>query len=314
MTPEPEQLIAQDELQVPEVYRILVALDATEDSLASLDLAIRMAAKLRAELEGLFIEDINLLRMAELPCTRVVSVAATSGEGMRLPSMERELRRRARVARDSLAMNAERYAVRWSFRTARGDMAKEVLLAAAEADIVVVGKSDHAYPQRLKLGATARTLSAHSPSAVLITNHHFLTADYSPPGAILVAYDDTDTGDRGLKLAARLALSERHPFTVLIPESKRAGQSLKNSAEALTAALGLQPRIRMVNRNEWSRLSEFVHAEHSELFILGCQNPLLRSKTTDKIVEKLEIPVLLIRPSPTQLDQADISEYLASGA
>jgi len=60
------------EPQDPGFLRILVALDATEDSLTSLDLATRLAAKLRAELEGLFVEDINLLRMADLPCTRVV--------------------------------------------------------------------------------------------------------------------------------------------------------------------------------------------------------------------------------------------------
>ena len=96
MTPDLEQQAAQNELQIPEVYRVLIALDATEDSLASLDLATRMAAKLRAELEGLFIEDINLLRLAELPCTRIVSVATTSSEGMSLPSMERELRRQPR--------------------------------------------------------------------------------------------------------------------------------------------------------------------------------------------------------------------------
>ena len=307
MTPDLEQQAAQNELQIPEVYRVLIALDATEDSLASLDLATRMAAKLRAELEGLFIEDINLLRLAELPCTRIVSVAKTSSEGMSLPSMERELRRQARVVRDSLAMSAERYAVRWSFRTARGTIVNEILSAAAEADIVIVGRSDRAYPQRMKLGRTARILSAHSPSAVLITQHRFVTTDFSPPGAILVAYDDTETGDRGLRLASRLALSERHPVTVLIPESKRTGQRLKDSAEALMAAFGLHPRIRMVKRSEASHLSKIVHAEHSELFILGCENPLLRGRSTDKIVESLEVPILLIRPSPASLDQIDTS-------
>ena len=66
------------------VHRILIVLDATEDSLASLDLATRLAAKLHADIEGLFVEDINLLRMADLPCTRVVSVAATSNKGLSL--------------------------------------------------------------------------------------------------------------------------------------------------------------------------------------------------------------------------------------
>ena len=297
MSPEqaPEALLP--EAQEPEILRILVALDATEDSLASLDLATRLAAKLRAELEGLFVEDINLLRMANLPCTRIVSVATTSGLGLDLPSMERELRRQARVARDMLAMNAERFSVRWSFRTARGTMESEILAAAAEADIVIVSKSDRAYPQRPKLGSTARMLSAQSPSAVLIAHHRFVAAEYSPPGTILVSYDDTTTSDRALRLAARIAVSERHPITVLIPETKRAAPRLQLMAEAHLAVFGLQPRIRFVSRGDSARLAEIVHAEHGELFVLGCESPLLRGKSTDNVVENLEIPVLLIRPT-----------------
>ena len=297
MSPEQPSEVLLPAAEEPEILRILVALDATEDSLASLDLATRLAAKLRAELEGLFVEDINLLRMADLPCTRVVSVATASGHGLDLPSMERELRRQARVARDMLAMNAERFSVRWSFRTARGAMASEILAAAAEADIVIVGKSDRAYPQRLKLGSTARMLSAQSPCAVLIAHHRFIAAEYSPPGAILVAYDDTATSDRALRLAARIAVSERHPITVLIPESKRAAPRLQSTAEALLTAFGLQPRIRFVSRRDSARLAKIVHAEHGELFVLGCESPLLRGKPTDNVVESLEIPVLLIRPT-----------------
>ena len=297
MSPEQPSEVLLPAAEEPEILRILVALDATEDSLASLDLATRLAAKLRAELEGLFVEDINLLRMADLPCTRVVSVATTSHHGLNLPSMERELRRQARVARDMLAMNAERFSVRWSFRTARGAMASEILAAAAEADIVIVGKSDRAYPQRLKLGSTARMLSAQSPCAVLIAHHRFIAAEYSPPGAILVAYDDTATSDRALRLAARIAVSERHPITVFIPESKRAAPRLQSTAEALLTAFGLQPRIRFVSRRDSARLAEIVHAEHGELFVLGCESPLLRGKPTDNVVESLEIPVLLIRPT-----------------
>ncbi len=297
--PEPREL---------EVHRVLVALDATEDSLASLDLATRLAAKLRAEIEGLFVEDINLLRMADLPCTRVVSVATTSAQGLDLPSMERELRRQARVARDMLAMNAERFSVRWSFRTARGAMAGEVLAAASEADIVVVGKSDRAYPQRARLGATARTLSARSPTAVLIAHHSFVAAEYSPPGAILAAYDDTPTGDRALRLAARIAVSEKHPLTVLVPDSKRTAPRLEERANALSAAFGLQPRFRRIGRREAARLAAIVHAEHGELFVLGCESPLLRGKSTDAVVEDLDIPALLIRPGADGTDTDTVTD------
>ena len=52
------------------IQRILVALDASTDSLAALDAAAKLAQCLQAELVGLFVEDVNLLYMAGLPFTR----------------------------------------------------------------------------------------------------------------------------------------------------------------------------------------------------------------------------------------------------
>ncbi|MBK7177644.1 MAG: universal stress protein [Chloroflexi bacterium] len=52
------------------IQRILVALDASPHSLAALEAAIDLAERLDAELQGLFVEDINLLRLAQLPFAR----------------------------------------------------------------------------------------------------------------------------------------------------------------------------------------------------------------------------------------------------
>ena len=189
-------------------------------------------------------------------------------------------------------------------------MAGEVLAAASEADIVIVGKSDRAYPQRTKLGSAARTLSARSPSAVLIAHHSFVAAEYSPPGAILAAYDDTPTGDHALRLAARIALSERRPVTVLLPASRRTAPRLEEAATALLATFGLRPRFHRIGQREAARLAAIAHAEHGELFVLGCESPLLRGRSTDVVVGDLEIPALLIRPGAggPETDQADTRE------
>ena len=54
--------------------RILVALDASAHSHAALAAAVALAARLHAEIEGLFVEDINLLRLAELPFTGLAHI------------------------------------------------------------------------------------------------------------------------------------------------------------------------------------------------------------------------------------------------
>ena len=62
----------------PAIRRILVALDASTHSLAALETAAGLAARLEAELVGLFVEDINLLRAAELPFARETSFYSSS--------------------------------------------------------------------------------------------------------------------------------------------------------------------------------------------------------------------------------------------
>ena len=54
------------------IRRILVGLDASPRSLSALEVACDLAARFRAELEGLFVEDIDLLRACELPFTREI--------------------------------------------------------------------------------------------------------------------------------------------------------------------------------------------------------------------------------------------------
>ncbi len=49
------------------IQRILLALDASPQSVAALDTATELAGRLGAELTGLFVEDTDLLRMAALP-------------------------------------------------------------------------------------------------------------------------------------------------------------------------------------------------------------------------------------------------------
>ena len=58
------------------VRRILLALDTTAHNLPSLESAVELASQLEAELAALFIEDPNLLRLAERRLHRVPGIEA----------------------------------------------------------------------------------------------------------------------------------------------------------------------------------------------------------------------------------------------
>ena len=79
--------------------RILVAVDASPHSLAALDAALRLAADLEAEVIGLFVEDINLLRLAGMPFASEVRTSSAATYELSSGGMEAGMRAQAARAR-----------------------------------------------------------------------------------------------------------------------------------------------------------------------------------------------------------------------
>jgi len=146
------------------IRRILVALDASRHSVAALQVAADLASHLEAELVGLFVEDINLLRLAELPFAREVGSYSGTRRRLNTRQVERQLKVQAERARRALEAYADRASVRWSFEVTRGVVAPCVLAAASDADLVILGRASHGARTTGGLGSTARRVLV-KPSA-----------------------------------------------------------------------------------------------------------------------------------------------------
>ena len=180
------------------VRRILVAIDASAASLDALAAAASLAVRLGSELEGMFVEDEDLLRLAALPFAGIVRTPGGERERIDPASAEVALRAMAARARDALQLAASRHGVAWSFRVSRGRVVREVLAAAEGADLVVLGAAGHGRRARGSVGTTAREAAARARAPVL------LLARGGRLGGTVVAVDDgTPAGAR-----ARVAASE----------------------------------------------------------------------------------------------------------
>ena len=107
--------------------RILVAIDASPASLAAADSAARVASLLEAELEGLFVEDREILRLGESALAHQVTQFSGSAVGLGRGEIERQLRVQAKRSRAALARLAEAEGVEWRFRVVRGHVIEEIL-------------------------------------------------------------------------------------------------------------------------------------------------------------------------------------------
>ncbi len=123
------------------IRRILVALDTSPHSRAALAAAANLAARLEAQLIGVYVEDMNLLRLAQLPFAQEIHYASATPQKLDKDVMEKQLRSQADRARNDLRQTAEQYALEWSFQVLRGLVAAELLTAAEEADLLVLGRT-----------------------------------------------------------------------------------------------------------------------------------------------------------------------------
>ncbi|MBK6326147.1 MAG: universal stress protein [Chloroflexi bacterium] len=115
------------------IQRILVALDASPHSLAALEAAIDLAERLDAELQGLFVEDINLLRLAQLPFARELRYPLPGSQKVDTLHMEEQLRGQAAQAQRLFQQLAEDHKIKHSFTVVRGVVASSLLRATLKA-------------------------------------------------------------------------------------------------------------------------------------------------------------------------------------
>jgi nucleotide-binding universal stress UspA family protein len=216
-----------NEAAMPErIDRIVVALDASPQSVAALKAAAELAALMEAELEGLFVEDINLLHVCGFPfCLEVGSYTAQLRR-MDNRGMERQLRALAATIQQVMERVAAQTPVRWSFHVRRGPVVQELLAAAQSAALMSVGRAGRV--RRSGIGSTAQSLVRQAQRPLLI-----LDEGGGLQYPLTVLYTGSAAAQRALELAARLSRGEPARLRVVVWD---AGEGSPDAAQLEQAA------------------------------------------------------------------------------
>lgn len=187
----------------PSLARVLVALDASPLSLMALEAAVMLTRAVGGQLTGVFVEDVNLARLAGHPAAASISLVGgfRRDPGQRL--LEEALKAQLATARRVFGEAAEPLGSAANFATRQGRVSAELMAAAADADLVLVGSSGHGpvLSSGNRLGSTARAVMERAARPVLVIRHGLPAAR---PVAVL--FDGSPAARRALVLAARLAV------------------------------------------------------------------------------------------------------------
>jgi hypothetical protein len=213
----------------------------------------------------LFVEDIDLLRLAALPFAQEVSFSSAVERRIEASAVEALFRVKVEERRQSLAVAAQGAGARWSFRVVRGRIFDAALGAAAEADLLFFGRRE-ALPA---IGA---------------------------PRPVVVITSGAPTERDSLQLAAQLASGNGGGVVVLVmPGERGTMDSLREECEHLSAQVGAGKLRCEEAPLQIAAIADAVRRCRGKLLLIDAQDGRLTRAQIANLVERLDCPVVLVQ-------------------
>ena len=251
--------------------RVLVVFESASTGEAELSAAVGLARELSAELAGLFIEDVNLMRLAALPFAQELGRVSAAVRPLSAREIEREYRRQAEAAREALRAAATALELAWSFSAVRGAGLRPAFELARELDLMVVPRG----------GRSAGTVTRRAAAPAL-------------PVAVL--FDDSPGALRALETAHLVAGSMGAPLVVLISARERADfEKLRAAAGAGFEKRGPRPRTVWLRDASGPGICAAVKEHHAGMLFLHEQVPPRDERAYARLVAGVQCPVVLVR-------------------
>jgi len=255
---------------VPELTftRVIAALDASCDDAETLAMAVDMAARFGVEVAGLFIEDINLFRLAALPMVRHVTIGSAVAAPLNVVQMETDMRALAARAASELETSASRQGIKWSFRVVRGLPADELTTATMTEDLLVVGATRGIAGMPMRLPSPLR-------DAVRRAGRSLLHAPRRTPltRPLVMLWAGSGLTPRTLAAATRLAGGKTGTLDVLLVGRPSETGSAAGEIAAALEAQGYRSRITQIGELTTAQLTRVTRETGSDVLILAADLP-----------------------------------------
>ncbi len=272
------------------IRRIVIAVDASPTSIAALEATVELAAVWEAEVLGIFVEDVNLIKAASLPFAG--EVGSHSGAFRRIDpdNVRRQFRSQAERARESLTRAAVRHRVTASFRIVRGRVNEELLAALSQSDLLSLGKGGKTLAARLGLGSTARAIAATASGHVLLLSHVSQVT-----GPIAVVHDGSPAGERALAVAADLGRRLNAPVTALcVAQNQTEATDLAARVGSAATEAGYDIRCRHCILTDARDLARRARFNGANMIVMPARSPALSDRVVEGVVKDFFGPVLLV--------------------
>jgi hypothetical protein len=193
------------------IARVVVRLDAASETHAAIDTAARLAARAKATLHGVFVEDEDLLNLAGLPFAHQVTLGA-GAERLTTKAAELHLRAAAETARKELVVAATRHRIGCSFDIVRGSAAAFLSFASA-GDLVVAAGVSRPVAGHFRVATRWWSAVEVTPGPLLLVRHAWSARG----GIVVLLREKSAAASRLVAAAAQIAHAADSALTIVSP-------------------------------------------------------------------------------------------------
>jgi len=183
--------------------RIVIMCDGTCDILPAVSEAAALAARWGVALHGIYLEDENLRRLAELPFGQQVSLSSGAlSEGLSGSDIETLSSALGAGMRRAVAAAAGKQGIEWSFGSTR-DFTAALALEAGEQDMLIVEGSTRAFS-----GAWSPLSSFHARASAYTTSVLIRRRENPGRGVVIVLASRPQRPEALSQIAQAMAVGE----------------------------------------------------------------------------------------------------------
>ena len=276
------------------VERILVSLDSSKHSFAALHAAIELAHHYDAALKGVFVEDITLLSLAEMPFRQEVGEYSAIVREISTDGITRGIFVQSRWVVRTFRKLINQTDLTGDIAILRGNVRETIKQESEECDLLILGKSGTNPLLKRRLGSTTKAMirSQRKPLLLVEENNRL---GYP----LIVLYNASPIGMTCLETARDL-LDPGETLIILLSEDdpqafQQSKQDLSNWASENQINISYQP---YKSRN-FERFLQQINGVKTGLFILPQITEIPDQRLVELVLEKVSLPILLIRSDET---------------
>lgn len=268
--------------------RVLVLIDGSRMSYAALEAAAEIAGKRGADILGVYVEELNLVRSAGYGFSREVGSLSGISRPLDPGILQQRMQRLADRARAALATAVKQSGGRGALSVARGRVIDEVLALAGPDDLLVLGRAGWSSPAGAQLGSTARGLIRQSPGQVLLWCEHKLPRQ----NRVVVFLNDHDKANhRAALAAAEISRHSHQPVTIILgPDGEPAADRLNAIRQDLDV-LGAGTRLRVMSDTSPVAVARVLREERASQLVISRECSLFNEPGAEQLLVALSLPV-----------------------